>query len=166
MTDHNCMESLNEVVSKVFEQTAFLFPEPANLADGISFDDLELFLVTITFSGEAEGDVSLILPIEMCRELSSNILGEDAGETEDREKYIDAVKEILNIITGQLLTKLFGHKALFNLSAPQIMELNREEFFSTIEQKDYSCHLIEQYPVITTLTLRTGSYEHTGAGSR
>ncbi len=166
MTDNNCRESLNEIVSKVFEQTAFLFPEPADLCDGISFDDMELLYVTITFSGEAEGEVSIILPIEMCRELWANILGEDFGDTEDREKYIDAVKEMLNIIAGQLLTKLFGHKALFNLTAPQIKELNREEFFSTMDQRDYSCHLIEQYPVITSMTITSGSYEHQGTNSR
>jgi len=165
MTDHNCRESLKEIVSQVFEQTAFLFPEPVDLADGISFDDLELFLVTINFTGEAEGETSLILPMEMCRELSANILGEDSVDGDDKEKYIDAVKELLNIITGQLLTRLFGHTALFNLSAPALVELNREEFFSTIEQKEYCCHLIEQYPVITTLTLNVGSYEHKSTGS-
>lgn len=160
MIDQNRRESLNEIVVKVFEQTAFLFLERADLAGGISFDDMELIHVHISFSGDAEGEVSIILPLEMCRELSSNILGEDISEADERDKSIDAVKEILNIITGQLLTKLFGFKALFNLSAPQVMELNREEFFSAIEAKDYTCHLAEEYPVITTLLVKAGAYEH------
>jgi CheY-specific phosphatase CheX len=160
MIDHNRKESLNEIVSKVFEQTAFLFPEAADLSGGISFEDFELIHVYISFTGDAEGEVSMVLPFEMCRELSSNILGEDFPETEEREKAIDAVKEMLNIITGQLLTKLFGHKGLFNLSSPELKELNREEFFGSLEQKDYSCHLIEQYPVITTISIKAGVYEH------
>lgn len=159
MIDQNRRESLSEIVVKVFEQTAFLFLEPADLAGGISFDDLELVHVQISFSGDAEGEVSIVMPLDMCRELSSNILGEDISGA-DRDKCLDAVKEMLNIITGQLLTKLFGYKALFNLSAPQVTELNREEFFSTIEQKDYSCHLAENSPVITTLMIKAGAYEH------
>lgn len=160
MIDPNRRESLNEIVVRVFEQTAFLFLEPADLAGGISFDNMELVQVHISFSGDAEGEVSLVLPLEMCRELSSNILGEDISESDDRDKCIDAIKEVLNIITGQLLTKLFGYRALFNLSSPQVMELNREEFFSTIEEKDYTCHFAEEYPVITTLMIKAGAYEH------
>jgi CheY-specific phosphatase CheX len=164
MINHNRKESINEVVSKVFEQTAFLFPEPVDFTSGVSFDDFELILVSIHFAGDMEGNVSLVLPLEMCRELSANILGEEMDENEDKDKNIDAVKEILNIITGQLLTKIFGHKALFNLSAPQVQELNQEEFFSSLANKDFACHIIEQYPVITVFSVEAEHYEHKSIG--
>jgi chemotaxis protein CheY-P-specific phosphatase CheC len=165
MTEHNFKDTLGEIVGKVFEQTAFLFPEPADLLDGISFDDFELILVNLQFAGAREGEVRLIIPLELCRELTANLLGEDMGDIDERDKSIDAAKEILNIITGQLLTEIYGQKAVFDLKSPQVQELTREELFSSLEGKDYICRTIDDYPIIATLTVNSDEYEHKSISS-
>ena len=96
-----------------------MFPEAINLQDGIAFGDQDLICVSLSFSGERSGDISLILPTALCQELSANILGEDMTEDGAPEKGLDAAKETLNIIAGQLLIQVFGETAIFNLPRPR-----------------------------------------------
>ncbi|MEW6014897.1 MAG: chemotaxis protein CheX [Candidatus Zixiibacteriota bacterium] len=158
-------EALREVISAVMEQTAFMFPEPAGLEDGFTFDEFEVVLVTLRFSGDREGEMSLVVPVELCHELSANILGEEKADEINRDKCADAAKEMLNIITGQMLTRLFGDGALFNLSAPVCKEPAQEEFFAALEDRDYACFRIDTYPVIATFMIMSGHYVNKGTGS-
>jgi len=153
MKSQKFRETVNEVICKVLEQTAFIFPEPADLSDGLNLDDFEMLEATVSFGGEREGTLELIVPVEFCRELASNILGEDIAEAESEEKHVDAAKEIVNIIAGQLLPRLYGEKALFNLTPPQTRQLSKEEFFSAIDQKEYACSMADDYPIIVVFTL-------------
>jgi chemotaxis protein CheY-P-specific phosphatase CheC len=160
MGENERKEFLREIICSVLEQTAFLFPETVDLNDGVSFDEHEMVWASINYSGDREGEVTLIIPMALCQELSTNLLGEDAENNDEKDKAIDAAKEILNIITGQLLTRMYGERALFNLSAPQIKDFVQEEFFGTLEQKDYICNMVDDYPVIATLTTRSEEYEY------
>jgi len=162
MAEEKRKELLGEIVRSVLEQTAFLFPEPADLYDGVSLDGYEMVWASIDYSGDREGEVSLIIPMEMGRELSTNLLGEEIDNNDNKDKAIDATKEILNIITGQLLTRMYGERALFNLSTPQIKDFMQDEFFGALENKDYVCNLVDEYPVIVTLTIKQEECEHKG----
>jgi len=159
MQELKIKETLNEVVCNVLEQTAFMFPEPADLKDGISFDEYDFNLAKVSFGGDRTGDVYLIVPTEFCSELAANMLGEDIEESDSGGKQNDALKEILNIIAGQLLTSLFGEKKIFSLSTPEVSELSKEEFFSLIEKNDYACSISDDYPVITFCTLEEEPHE-------
>jgi CheY-specific phosphatase CheX len=154
----NLKETLNTVACRVLEQTAFLFPEPADLQDGINFEEFDFIMSKISFSGDKVGEISLIVPSEFCVELSANMLGEDADGNES-EKHKDALKETLNIITGQLLIELYGDKAVFNLTPPEVIDLSRDEFFSIISENDYALALSDELPVITIHKLKKESHE-------
>ena len=162
MAKQDFKELLNEVVCRVMEQMAFVFPEPADLSDGVAFDDIELLLTSLSFKGDKEGQVSLIVPVEFCMELSANLLGKDIAKAGTREEYGDAVKEILNIITGQLLIRLFGEEVMFNLTAPEIKDISGEEIFPLIENNVYSFSMADDHPIIATLTLAEKAHEHKG----
>jgi CheY-specific phosphatase CheX len=158
-------KALREVISAVMEQTAFMFPEPAGLEDGFTFDELEVVVVTLRFSGDREGEMSLVFPVELCHELAANILGEEKADEISRDQCADAAKEMLNIITGQMLTRLFGDGALFNLSAPVCIDPAQEEFFAALEERDFACFRIDTYPVIATFMIMSGHYANKGTGS-
>ncbi len=156
----NFKENLNKVVCDILERTAFLFPEPADLSNGITFDNYELVMATLSYRGDKEGDVTLIVPKELCMELASNLLGEDIDEDDPGEKPYDAVKEILNIIAGQLLIEIYGEKALFTLTSPKVRDLDKETFFSIIENQDYALAVADDYPIITIMKTREEVDEH------
>ena len=158
-------EALDEIVCQVMEQTAFVFPEPADLSEGVSLDELEMLIASLSFSGEKDGEVSLAASVDFCIELSANLLGREMDETSSREEYSDAAKEMLNIITGQLLTRIFGEEAVFNLTAPRIRNVSGDELFSMIERNVYSFNMADEHPVLVTLTLSEKAHEHQSSDS-
>ncbi|MBD3169766.1 MAG: hypothetical protein GF307_09815 [candidate division Zixibacteria bacterium] len=158
--DMKYKDALDEIVCQVMEQTAFVFPEPADLSEGVSLDEHEMLIATLAFNGDRDGEVSLIAPVNFCMELSANLLGKDIDETCTPEEYSDAAKEMLNIITGQLLTKVFGEEAVFNLTAPVTKSLTGEEMYSLIENNVYSFNMADEHPVLVTLTLKEKAHEH------
>jgi CheY-specific phosphatase CheX len=149
---------LNSVVSNVMEQTAFVFPESADLDDGINIEEHNFLSTTLAFSGDRQGKVVLILPVNLCKELSANLLGEDKDSTE--EQYTDAAEEVLNIITGQLLTSLYGEEAVINLTPPRSGRISGNELFSLIENKIYALSKVDDQPIIIILSLPEKVHEH------
>ncbi len=149
MSNRKIMEVINETVSGVLEQTAFMFPEPVDMASGVSFEDFEYVLVKLNFSGEKAGEIKMIIPVDFCAELSANLLGEDIGDVDPEENNFDSAKELLNIVSGQLLVNLFGNEALFSLTDLEVKKLEKDAFFSIIEGCEYHCCMVDDYPVIT-----------------
>lgn len=160
MEHRTLKETLDTVTCHVLEHAAFMFPEPADMSDGLPLGEFEMVAVTISFRGKKRGTLEMIAPVDFCEELASNMLGEDISETRSENKHHDAAKEIVNMIAGQLLLELYGKDALFNLAAPQIRQISKEELFAVIDQKEYACSLVDDYPVIVIFTEAQTTYEH------
>lgn len=158
-------EVLNEVVGSVLEQTAFLFPEPMDMQDGIPFDEFEFVLTQLDFGGDKTGTIMFVVPKEFCIELAGNMLGEDLDPDDIRGKDMDAIKEILNIIAGRFLTDMYGEKAIFSLASPGVKEISREDFFTLIKENEYACSMSDEYPLIIIFCDKKEQHEHSGADS-
>jgi len=153
-------------VMEVLEQTAFVFPEPSDMLDGVSFDDHKFIMVSLGFSGDRKGRVNMIMATEFCAELAANLLGEELEETVPEENDFDSAREMLNIISGQLLTRIFGEEALFSLSAPEVEEIVNDRLFQMIDSEDYALCMVDEYPVIAMFTLEEApSHEHQSTNS-
>jgi CheY-specific phosphatase CheX len=164
MSDQAIRDALNEVVARVFQQTAFMFPEPAELPESMPPGGEAFIVVSLSFSGDRSGDISLILPETVCRELAANLLGEDITDDRFRETALDAAKETLNIIAGQLLIQMYGDKALFNLSAPEVKETAPADIIASAGTDAYACSMVDGHLILAALTPRTDVYEHTSTG--
>jgi len=166
MSEQLIKDILGETVAEVLEQTAFVFPEPADMTDGVALEDYEMITVKIVFSGDTAGFIMMLLPTEFCGELAANLLGEDVDEADAVEAGYDSAKEMLNIIAGQMLTRVYGDKAVFNLSAPTVEKNEHQEVIRTLTGDNYSFCMVDDYPVITIFTLgEKVSHEHQSIGS-
>lgn len=154
MSNKKTMDIINKTVSGVLEQTAFMFPEPVDMVSGVSFEDFEYVLVKLNFIGDKAGEIKMIIPVDFCAELSANLLGEDIGDVDPEENNFDSARELLNIVSGQLLVNLYSDEALFSLINFEVKKLEKEAFFSIIEGCEYQCCLVDDYPVITIFTLQ------------
>ena len=164
MSEQTIRDALNEVVARVFQQTAFMFPEPADMPEGMPAAGEAFIVVSLSFAGDRTGDISLMLPEVVCRELAANLLGEDITDDRLRETALDAAKETLNIIAGQLLIQMYGDKALFNLSAPEVKETAPADLIASAGTDAYACSMVDGRPILAALTPRTDVYEHTSTG--
>ena len=110
---------LTEVVNETLEKLAFLFTFPDDERDSDSQDPA--LIGRVGFNGYFDG--SLIMRISDCAipELAANMLGlDDEAEISDAEQQ-DALKEILNVICGNVLPAIAGEKVEFNIEAPEIL---------------------------------------------
>jgi CheY-specific phosphatase CheX len=148
MNEQKHKDTLRSVVGRVLEQAAFVFADEGAEPSKIDPYAMEFIQVSLSFTGARSGRVMLILPIDLCREFAVNMLGSDPTECESRDSQIDAGKEIANMVTGQLLTDLYGRQEIFNLTAPEANDLPPDAFFATLDANEYICTMVDDRPVI------------------
>ena len=103
----------------VLETMAFMFSEVIDKNDITDYPK-DVIQAEMNFSGYKSGSLKLLVPIEMCLEISANTLGKDFDEALRMVKASDAVKELLNITCGKFLTELYGTEPVFDLTPPEV----------------------------------------------
>lgn len=154
MNNHEIMEIISETVSSVLEKTAYMFPESVDITSELTFDEFEYVLVSLNFTGHKSGEIKMVFPVEFCAELSANLLGEDIENVDPGENDFDSAKELLNIVSGQLLVNLFGDQSIFSLINLEVRKIEREAFYNVIAGCEFFCCMIDRFPVITVFTLQ------------
>jgi CheY-specific phosphatase CheX len=150
MMKNNDRKILTEVCYRVFEQLAFMFGE--ELEDDDIDCDAERFLrATMGFNGPHKGLVELIVPDTITGLMAANILGLDEDHPVDDDNAVDALKELLNTITGQLMTSLYGEDAVMDLTIPETAELDHEGWQALVETDQYLAIIIEDNPVLISI---------------
>jgi len=106
-------KKLAQVAEETFASMAFVLPPEEE--EGVEDDGSSQSSASITFSGPFNG--SLFLSVSQCMLpiLANNILGiEESGSTSNEEQQ-DALKEILNVICGNLLPLIATPKDVFHV---------------------------------------------------
>ncbi len=110
---------LVEVTADTLEKLAFIFTFPSEDAPAVEGQDQEV--VRVDFSGPFGGGLELSLPSSARGELAVNMLGAEDGEELSPEQQRDALKELINVVCGNLLPVLAGHTEEFNLRPPYMV---------------------------------------------
>jgi len=109
---------LTDVVVDTLEKLAFLFAVP--LEGPAPEDTRELATVRVRFSGPLCGGMQLGLSRPLLAELAGNMLGADDGSALSADEQHDALRELINVICGNLLPVIGGGTAEFNIQTPFI----------------------------------------------
>ncbi|MDJ0854929.1 MAG: chemotaxis protein CheX [Desulfobacterales bacterium] len=110
---------LAEVASATLEQLAFVFSFPDDPDENAIWEE-DVTGCHVTFSGPHQGEIFLAVNSAVLPELASNMLGMDDDEEPPKEHQEDALREALNVICGNLLPKIGGVEAVFDISVPAI----------------------------------------------
>lgn len=113
---------LYRVAEDVLEKLAFIFSFPEDEREGIDYDTA--VAVMVSFSGPFTGTLILALSPEVLPELTGNMLGLDDGDETTPAEQHDALKELINVICGNLLPAISDKQIVFNVDAPVIMDGN------------------------------------------
>ena len=112
--------TLTTVLSDVLADLAFMFTDDGELAPPVGERWLE---TAISYKGSVSGSLRLTCTGTFAAQLAANLLGvESGGEPADQES-IDAVREFMNIVGGHYVTAAFGIEDVFNLTIPEVLEL-------------------------------------------
>jgi hypothetical protein len=106
--------SLFQAATSTFESLALLFPEPCS-TDGAEFLPLAAAF-SVTYHGPGTGRVVVGVTAGVLPALAENMLGSAAAP--DQQLQRDALGELVNVVTGNVLPMVHGAAAVFRLDAP------------------------------------------------
>lgn len=144
-------EILLRLLEVVLEQLAFMFIEEVEKEDLIVREG-RFFHVSMSFKGFQSGHIEMAIPERMSHLVAANILGIEDDEM-IKQSAADAVRELLNIYCGQMLTTIFSCEDIFDLSVPEVKEINPEEWNILADNSDTIGVKIEEFPFLVKLTL-------------
>jgi len=143
-------ETLTTVFSEIIESLAFMFVEDPE-DDTVFTTGTEFVQVQMGFSGPFKGDLTIAVPVDMCPELASNVLGLDPDDELVTHNPYDALKELLNIICGNLLTALAGEEPVFDLTIPEVTLLDKAGWTAFMEKEGTVRFVADDNPVLLRL---------------
>ncbi len=150
MTNPDYTALLNQVFSQVAQELAFMFTEPAEdevlPAVGPSF-----VLARMTFTGPINGKLAIAVPEDMCPEIAANVLGVDLDDDTMTVEPEDALKELLNVTCGNLLTAMAGEQPIFDLTVPAVQHLDTQAWQAMQNMSDTTLVLVDDSPVLLRL---------------
>ncbi|MBW2123555.1 MAG: chemotaxis protein CheX, partial [Deltaproteobacteria bacterium] len=106
-------ELLATVFCEVLERFSFLFGELISKEE-IPETGSRYLQATMAFRGVISGKLVLAVPEAMCPVIAGNVLGMEPVEALKIIQSDDALKELLNITCGQVLTALVGDEPVFD----------------------------------------------------
>lgn len=115
------------------EGFAFLVAGRIEPADAPSPDDAHV--AEMAFSGGlVRGRAAILAPAETGAFVAESALGEP-DEVGSEQAY-DALKELLNVACGQILTALYGVDAVFDLEPPRVRPAQEGEWEAAVASED------------------------------
>ena len=145
-------EILFEVVREILEKLAYMFGEPAE--DGAFETPHEAYVGSIKFAGHRDGELCLAVSHEMCMELAANMLGTEIDDPDAEEAAGDALKELLNVSCGNILTALYGTQPTFELSVPEARKTDPKAWEKFSGHPESIRFMIDDYPAFVNLQIR------------
>ena len=139
------------VFSDVMEQMAFMFAEAAEEEEAPSMGDTGLVQAVMGFEGPFHGTLELVVPRAICEELAANVLGLEPDDEMVTHAPFDALKELLNITCGNLLTALAGETPVFDLTIPEVKQLEGNAWNALRTRPGAVYCLVDSYPVLLHL---------------
>ncbi len=88
---------------------------------------------SVSFAGPFSGNLIMVVSGQILPELTGNMLGVDDNAETTLEQRHDALKELINVICGNLLPTIAGKHSIFNVNAPVILPGERNLILKTGE---------------------------------
>jgi len=109
-----------QVAEDVMGKLAFMFSYPDSEPEENGPDQEAVIIASVSFKGPFDGKLEMLVSPGILPELAGNMLGIEDGDTVTEEQQYDAVKELVNVICGNLLPEVAGKQAIFKVGVPQI----------------------------------------------
>ncbi|MCP4108482.1 MAG: chemotaxis protein CheX [Desulfobacteraceae bacterium] len=112
-------ETLYRVAEDILEKLAFIFSFPEEERESIDYDSA--VAASVSFKGPFTGTLVMAVSEHILPELAGNMLGVENPDDTTLDQQHDALKELINVICGNLLPSVAGKEIVFNVDAPVII---------------------------------------------
>lgn len=138
-------QTVSTAFCRVVAQLAFMFAEPVKQGE-LPPAAGACVIVRMDFSGTLGGTTQLAVPSSLCVDLATNMLGTELDCEQAAVKGLDALKEVLNVTCGNILTDLAGTEPVFSLTIPTASPLDLADWEVFQKQPGALSFLIDDYP--------------------
>ncbi len=111
------LPKLQTIFSDILSDMAFIFV--ADPDDGVSLGEYTL-QVRVSYKGPQNGILQLRCDGRFAAVVAANLLGVDEEDSAAEQGRLDALKELMNVVCGNLVTELYGTEGLFELTIPEV----------------------------------------------
>jgi CheY-specific phosphatase CheX len=119
MNKHQHDEAVYRVAADTLESLALMFLVPEDeAARPLPSCNRR---VAVTFTGPFDGELTLAASDGLLPELAANMLGLENGCNPTLEQQEDALRELVNVVCGNLLPAIAGKEPVFHISAPVVL---------------------------------------------
>lgn len=125
MDNRERAEKATHVITNIMGCGAFVFVDPLPVSQQPDSATWEAIGVELSYAGPQKGHLSLWASMPAIRNLCANMIGAEEGDSIPLDKLVDALKEILNMIVGNLLTVVYGEEPVFELGLPLLVNRSR-----------------------------------------
>ena len=136
-------ETIIDSFTDVLEKMAFMFVEEA---DEDETEAPGAVKAEMHFSGAHTGSLIIAISHETANELASNVLGVEPDDENIEELRNDAVRELLNVTCGNLLTAHYGEEPVFDLSVPEVATIDEAAWNAFVNAPDAIALLVDDNP--------------------
>jgi chemotaxis protein CheY-P-specific phosphatase CheC len=145
MTDKN--DVLTEVMIDVLEKLAFMFGDEVGKEE-IPFPGRDCVEANMYFKGPRSGKLGIVVPVDICPVIAANILGMDVEDLSSQDQDFDALKEVLNVICGNVLTTLEGDEAVFDLTVPETQFVSAQKWNEILNSSESIAYIVDEQPAL------------------
>lgn len=146
----DCRQVATDVFCDVAERTAFMFGEVCSKTE-LLFDEEQTRCASMSFHGPINGCLELVISHATCRQIAANFVGVDPDDDKIDLYAEDAVKELLNVTCGNILTEMAGTDPVFDLSVPSLQPIGVEQIQSFSDDERSIGLLVDDEPVLVRL---------------
>jgi CheY-specific phosphatase CheX len=144
---------VSEVFCGVIEQIAFLFAKVAEPATLPAMNQ-PFVQAAMSFDGPLRGRLIMAVPRQACSQIAANVLGMEVDDERVASRADDSLREILNVTCGHILTSLAGDRLVFDLSIPQVSDLDDSSLEALLASPGTAGFLVEESPVLVRLEMQ------------
>lgn len=141
-----------QTINRIFAEAAYMFIDKVNDNDYSLSGSDDFEGVSLMFDGEWSGEFHLWANSGFTAQAAANMLGIDENGDLARSKGLDAMKELLNMITGNFLTAVYGDIPKFEQGLP--VSLSKESFKSDAKKDTAILLEVEGNPVLFVVELK------------
>jgi chemotaxis protein CheY-P-specific phosphatase CheC len=143
-------ELLRDVFAEVVENLAFMFTEEPE-EDAMLSAEGGWVCARMNFMGPFTGALALAVPVEMCPEITANVLGLDPEDELVTDQPYDALKELLNVTCGNVLIAMAGEDPVFDLTVPEVTRLDPDAVRAFRESPETVVCIVDENPAMLQL---------------
>lgn len=149
----NFIDVFKHVSTKILEEWGMMIVDETVDAKKMFEPSENYYVSMVNFKGRGtmNGNYTVLCQSKFVDCLAHNLLGTDEEVTE--EQKLDALKEMSNVLTGNLITEFYGADTTFDLMPPEAYTMPSELAGAVVDSKRTVAFCADDTPVAISFSL-------------